>query len=137
MQGFPKKRRKPGPSKNEEKIRRNENEARLSSIPLSANYPRLESLAGELTFNYPPGNVLDSVKIQASRSQPVTLSFDCPGRCGRGKFHLGPKLAEAMTQNRERLDVAIPCPERSMGTDACGCELRGVLQLRFVPEPAQ
>lgn len=136
MQGFPKKRRKPGPSKNEEKIRRNEDADRRGAIPLGVAYPRLESVTGELTFSLAVGGVLDIKRIDANRNQNLNLSFDCPGRCGSGKFHVGPKLTQAVAQNRERLDVAEKCLERTMGVEPCGCELKGTLTLRLAPPPA-
>lgn len=135
MQGFPKRRRKPGPSKNEEKVRRQDEAERRASIPLAAAFPRLERLTGELSFVLPPGSVLETKTIDAGREENLNLSFDCPGRCGRGRFHLGPKVAAAIAQNREVLQIADACTERSMGTDACGCEMRGTLNLRLTPLP--
>ena len=136
MQGFSKRRRKPGPSKNEEKVRRQEDADRRGSIPLSAAYPRLEHLSGELSFAMAVGGVLETKRIQADRNQNVKLSFDCPGRCGSGQFHLGPKVSAAVAQGRERLDIAESCNERTMGVEPCGCKLTGTLTLRLTPPPA-
>src|SRR3954468_2637166 len=84
MAFYRKKRRKAGPSKNDEKVRRaqtaEDNERAAGT--LSTRFPSLRSLRVKVAIATPQGVVLEESEETYGPNDPFFLEADCPGSCG-------------------------------------------------------
>lgn len=126
MPGFyRKKRRKAGPSKNEEKVRRGreaEAEAHAAGT-LSSRFPGVRGVTVRIAVVSPQGVTLEEIEDSIGPDDAFQIAVDCPGRCGSGSFDFAPVVADALSRGDEQGALQIPCgePLYGGGPEACGC----------------
>ena len=124
MTFYRKKKRKVGPSKNEEKVRRGQAaEAEAESAgTLASRVPGARSLKLKLSIVSPQGVVLQEDDMTLGAQDAFIVASDCAGACGSGHFDFSQLVAEAVSQGRRSGAAEIPCPESGYGAGtACGC----------------
>jgi hypothetical protein len=128
MAFFPKKKRKTGPSKNEEKLRRTAAaEAQTQAAgTLSTRFPALRSLKLHYVFKTVQGVVLQDDEDSLQPGDAFQLSADCPGACGMGKFDFGTGVCEAIARGQDTGAVEFACAHSQYGggSNPCGCVAR-------------
>lgn len=138
MAGYFKKRKaKPGPNKNEQKVARargEEDRARMAGT-ISSKFPAVKSLRAHLTFLDPRQQPLDEKRLDLRPSDAAIFTVDCPGRCGRGVFDLGDKIAEAVGGRKAVSESATKCMETlyAGSPETCGWEVRCRLEIEYLP----
>ena len=138
MPGFyRKKRRKAGPSKNDEKVQRGrqaEAEAHAAGT-VSSRFPALRGIKVRIAVISPQGVTLEENEDLLGPNDPFQIDIDCPGRCGSGSFDFAPAVADALSRGDEQGALEIPCGETLYGggPEACGC----VAKCEFAAEFAQ
>lgn len=130
---FRKKKRKPGPSKNELKVMRGKQEA-AGGRSLGSLLPQVRSLTVSLQFLSPQGHLLDESSETLKKEDEVEFVVDCPGRCGAGTFDFSQMIERAATEHQSQLEVSAVCaqPLFAGSVEKCGCTLRCRLGLDFV-----
>jgi len=137
MAGFHKKRRRPGPSKNEEKIGRNKEEERRSH-PSNWLGNRYESVAG-LTLKFDlvgtHSENLGQETRKFGREDACAFSVPCPGLCGGGSFELGTKISEIVAAAQPSADFNVVCQHKTYSgpSSVCGVTLKCHLDLSYRP----
>jgi hypothetical protein len=128
MAFFPKKKRKAGPSKNEEKIRRAAYaEAQTQAAgTLSTRFPALRGLKLHCTFKNLQGVVLQDEQDSLEPGDAFQLTADCPGVCGTGKFDFSAGVSDAIGRGQDTGAVEFTCAYTQYGGGAnpCGCVAR-------------
>ena len=137
MAGFRKKRRVSGPSKNDEKVMRGKRDAR-GGAALDSRFPSVKHLTLKVVFLYPSDNVMAENTVSFSASDASTVSFPCPGRCGRGSFDLTLKLKGVTDSGHSQAKFSDKCKEVLYTGSAtmCDCEFRCEASIDYKPEPA-
>ncbi len=129
---FKKRRHAPGPSKNEEKImraRRAENQTRLGS-----RHAAVRQLRAELVFLDAHQTELDRKAVTRGPSDAASLSFSCPGLCGRSVFDLEPLLLQNVASRAPSFEVGLKCAAQVASSgQPCGCELKGRIDIDYFP----
>ena len=137
MPGFyRKKRRKVGPSKNEEKVRRGQAaDAEASAAgSLSSRFPSVRGVRVRITITSPQGVVLDETETLIGPNDPFIIEADCPGRCGSGSYDFSLKVSEALSRLEEEGAAEAACAEQHYGgSDACGCVARCAFAAEIAP----
>lgn len=129
MTFFKKKKRKPGPSKNEEKLRR-ARDARAeeqAAGTLAERFPSVRSVMVKLSVSTPQGVVLAESSETYGPDDYFQFEADCPGSCGSGKFDFSAVLADALQNGRASGTAQLVCAEQSYGGGpggTCGCVAR-------------
>jgi hypothetical protein len=129
MTFFKKKKRKPGPSKNEEKIRRAQAaqaEERAAGT-VAERFPSVRQIVLKLSVSTPQGVVLSEASETYGPDDAFQFEADCPGSCGSGNYDFGPILADALQNARASGTAQIICAEQSYGGGpggTCGCVAR-------------
>lgn len=140
MAFYGKRRRAPGPSKNEQKVQRAEEEARRArSIgSIAQRFPEVQRLAVKLQFLSPQGQVLAEEVRELRPADPVNLSAPCPGRCGVGKFDLAAKIESVVTARQNLAEASGVCQEPlyAGSPDSCGCKLNCRIEVTYLPAPS-
>lgn len=136
MPGFyRKKKRKVGPSKNEEKVRRGQAaDAEASSAgSLSSRFPSVRGVRASITITSIQGVVLDETETIIGPGDPFIIAADCPGRCGSGSYDFAPHIGEALSRLEETGAAEAVCAMPRYGAnEPCGC----VARCRFAAEIA-
>jgi len=112
-----KRRRKPGPSKNQKKVERRADDARPSGggPALGQAYPGVSSLTIQFAITSPQNELVTEETRRFSPGDPADLSCKCPGTCGVGAFDLTEKVS-AMVEARETAGEASgSCPIEGFG----------------------
>lgn len=137
---YRKRRRRPGPSKNEEKVSRaKEVESRnRPSNALGARFPNVLRLKVSLDFQGSRGQVLGSETRVFGPRDICNFSAPCPGTCGVGEFDLASKIAQVVTAGEAASEATGICQEHlyAGSTELCHCQLKCRLELEYVPQPA-
>ena len=96
---YRKKRRKVGPSKNDEKVGRAKAMERMSSPgnSLSARFPGVTRLVVRLTFVSRQHQLLSEETRTFGPRDACDFTAPCPGNCGVGDFDLGGKITAVIT----------------------------------------
>jgi len=122
-----KKKRKPGPSKNEEKVQR----ARVAEAQaeaagtLSSRFPTLRALRLRLAFKGAQGQLLHEKEISLRPGDALRIGADCPGACGSGTFDFSPAVSEALGRGQDSGVAELSCAQQIYGNpNACGCQGR-------------
>lgn len=141
MADYYKKRRIAGPSKNEQKIQRErENADRVRSAgTLKTRFPTVEHLIVALEFRGPQQQVLGSEVREFRPQDACEFSAACPGQCGVGSFNLEAKIEKVIESREPRSEGAGKCQEPlyAGAASVCGCELKAKIEVRYVPEPSE
>lgn len=134
MNFYPKKRRKPGPSKNDEKVQRaRQAEAQTRAAgTLATRLPGLSALEVRLTFKAANGVILAEDGLTLAAGDSFQLDADCPGACGVGRFDFAPALAEAISRGQDSGAVELACREPLYGGGGapCACAARAEFSVR-------
>jgi hypothetical protein len=133
MTFYRKKKRKPGPSKNEEKVRRGQAAADNASSAgtLAGRLSFVRSLTLKMTVTSPQGVVLSEENKKIGPNDPFLIEADCSGSCGSGSFDFSEGVAEALSRRQASGLVEFPCAEPSYSGGAsavCGCVARCAYQ---------
>jgi hypothetical protein len=133
----PKRRAKPGPSKNEQKIMR-EKEAERRAVQaglLRDRYPAVQKLSIRLDFNTPQGHLLDQ---QARALGPADVcdfsALSCPGRCsGAGMFDLETIVRQFLSTHQEKAENSGVCRVKFTpgSEEICGIRLQCRLEASY------
>lgn len=99
---YPKKKRKVGPSKNEEKLQRQQHAAddARAAGSLAQNFPGVAGLKVSITVKGAQGQLLEEKTLDIGANAPFLVSVDCPGACGSGKFDFADHVADALNNGR-------------------------------------
>lgn len=138
MPGFyRKKRRKVGPSKNEEKVRRGQSaDAQATAAgSLSSRFPSVRGVRARVTITSLQGVVLDETETIIGPNDPFLIEADCPGRCGSGSYDFAPQVAESLGRLEEDGQFEAVCqePHYGGGNEACGCVAKCVFAAETSP----
>lgn len=138
MAFYRKKRRKAGPSKNDEKVRRaqtaEDNERAAGT--LSTRFPTLRALRVKVSIATPQGVVLEESEETFGPNDPLILEADCPGSCGSGSYDFGALIAQSLENLQERGSAQVICAEPSYSGAAgatCGCIAKCEFTAEVVP----
>jgi len=126
MAFYRKKKRKAGPSKNDEKVRRaqtaEDNERAAGT--LSTRYPAVRSLRVKVSIATPQGVVLEESEETYGPNDAFVLEADCPGSCGSGHYDFAVLISQSLEVAQARGAAQIICQEASYSGAAgavCGC----------------
>ncbi len=126
MAFYRKKKRKVGPSKNDEKVRRaqtaEDNERAAGT--LSTRYPTVRALKVKVSISTPQGVVLEESEENYGPQDAFVLEADCPGSCGSGHYDFAILITQALDAAQTRGSNQIICQEASYSGAAgatCGC----------------
>lgn len=126
MPFYKKKRRKVGPSKNDQKVQRAaaaEAEERAAGT-LASRFPSVRALKVTLSIATPQGAVLETSEETFAPDDAFVIGADCPGSCGSGSYDFSPLLAAAITGGQSVGSIQLICAETSYGGGpggTCGC----------------
>lgn len=110
---FKKKRGRPGPSKNEQKVRRSaevERQERASGT-LASRYPGLKQLTIEADFFSPLGTPLEHRSTKIKPQDIFNVALACPGQCGRAHFLLDAAVEEMTASGKQSTQGVLICEE--------------------------
>jgi hypothetical protein len=99
---YPKKKRKVGPSKNDEKLQRQQDAAdnARAAGTLAQNFPGVTGLKVALSIKGAQGQLLEEKTFNLNANSPFQVKADCPGACGSGKFDFADYVADALNNGR-------------------------------------
>jgi len=122
-----KRRPNTGPSKNELRSSRNEQEARQKAYAsnLRDQFPTVARVHIEFRLETINGAILESVSRDIDRNEPLLLDIECQGGCGNGVFLLTDAISSVLRNNAENRDGMATCQAASYN-DArvpCGTKL--------------
>jgi hypothetical protein len=126
MAFYRKKIRKPGPSKNEEKVRRGEaaEAASRAAGTIATRFPGVRSLKLRLSVATPQGVVLEQSDETYGADDPFQIEANCPGSCGSGNYDFGPLIEQSLSSGSRKGTAQLVCAEASYGGGpggTCGC----------------
>lgn len=126
MAFYRKKKRKVGPSKNDEKVRRSQTaeDNERAAGTLSSRFPSLRALRVKVSIATPRGVVLEESEETYGPNDPFFLEADCPGSCGSGSYDFAVMIAQSLENLQERGAAQIVCSEPSYSGApgaTCGC----------------
>lgn len=138
MPGFyRKKRRKTGPSKNEEKVQRGRDaEAEAQSAgTLASRFPGVRGVKVRITVTSPQGVVLEENDDLIGPNDPFIIEADCPGRCGSGSYEFSEAVSAALSSHEEQGAAETACAEPLYGggPENCGCVAKCEFEAEFAP----
>lgn len=140
MAAFYKKRRNTGPSKNDLKVQRNMESARLSRSgdTIGRRFPTVQRVSIRLEIMGPQGQLLSEETRVFSPADRCGFEVQCPGRCGGGRFDLEAKLAAVLNSRETASESSGVCqnPIYAGSSEVCGCRLSCKIEAAFKPEPA-
>jgi len=138
MAFYRKKRRKVGPSKNDQKVRRaqtaEDNERAAGT--LSTRFPSVRSLKVKVSIATPQGVVLEESEETYGPNDPFFLEADCPGSCGSGAYDFAGLIGQSLEGLQERGSAQIICAEPSYSGAAgatCGCIAKCEFTAEVIP----
>lgn len=134
---YRKKRRKVGPSKNDEKVQRGldaEAETRAAGT-LSSRFPGVRGVKVRIIVTSPQGVVLEENDDLIGPNDPFVIAADCPGRCGSGSYDFAELVSAALARVEEHGAVQLACAEPLYGggPDNCGCVAKCEYEAQFSP----
>lgn len=137
---FKKRKGYQGPNKNEQKVTRGknaDNQARVYGV-LGAKFPLLKRLKIGLTFLNAQQQMLDQQTMSLGPTDAAVFTVPCPGRCGRGSFDFGGKIAETVGAGLLLSESSAKCPESlyAGSPETCGCEIKCRMEADYLPAPA-
>lgn len=137
----PKRRKAPGPSKNEIKVRRGmeaDQMARSAGL-LKDRFPFVQKLSIQLDFLTPQGHLMDQQTRVFNPPDACDFAVSCPGRCGRGSFDLAAKVRAVLESRQGRSDSSGTCAETLYpgSKEICGFNLRCRMEAMYVPQPKE
>jgi hypothetical protein len=141
MAGFyrsKKRRGRPGPSKNEEKVMRREAEARRekSAARLGDLFPAVQSVSLSWKFVTPQQETYDEGARALTAADACDLVLPCPGRCrGQGAFDLTARLRSLADSGRERGEELAVCREPLYAGSPQLCDFRLECRLQVTYNP--
>ena len=134
---FRKRRPKPSPNKNEEKVRRAVAQKRLDSLigTLAEHYPTVTRLALDVKFLSPQSLILDQQVLDFSPNSDCRFTFPCAGRCGKGAFDLTAIITQVVNSKKKLDESSRKCEERIYvgSSEACGCEMQYKINITYAP----
>jgi hypothetical protein len=138
MAFYRKKRRKAGPSKNDEKVRRAQTagDQERAAGTLSSRFPALRSLKVKVSIATPQGVVLEESEETYGPNDAFVLEADCPGSCGSGSYDFAILISQALEGLQSRGANQIVCAEPSYSGAAgavCGCIAKCDFTAEVVP----
>lgn len=132
---YPKKRRKVGPSKNDEKLQRQQHaadDARAAGT-LAQNFPGVAGLKVSILVKGAQGQLLEEKTLDLGANAPFQVAVDCPGACGSGKFEFADHIAEALgngqMSGRAELSCGMPLYSGPTGS-TCTCLATATFEAR-------
>jgi len=133
------RRRRPGPSKNEKKVRRRGEGDPAAGAPLGQVFPMLSKLSIKFSFTDARGAVVQEESRDFGAGDPCDLAFACPGICGVGTFNMVERIERAITENETAFDAVAPCGSPRYGTvsEACGSTFKCSVNLSLSEAAAQ
>lgn len=108
---YPKKKRKVGPSKNDEKLQRQQHaadDARAAGT-IAQNFPGITGVKVTISIKGAQGQLLEEKALNLGANSPFLVSVDCPGACGSGKFDFADHVADALNNERLSGRVELSC----------------------------
>lgn len=132
---YPKKKRKVGPSKNDEKLQRQQyaaDSARAAGT-LAQNFPGTTGLKVALSVKGAQGQLLEEKSINIGANDTFKVAVDCPGACGGGKFDFADYVADALNNGRTSGKAELPCGMPTYSGPAgmtCTCVATAVFEAR-------
>ena len=137
MAFYRKKKRKAGPSKNDEKVRRaqtaEDNERAAGT--LSTRYPSIRNLRVKVSIATPQGVVLEESEEVYGPNDAFVLEADCPGSCGSGHYDFAVLVTASLDAAQTRGSSQTVCQQASYSGAAgatCGC----IAKCEFTAEQA-
>ncbi len=132
---YRKKKRKVGPSKNDEKLQRAQDAAagERAAGTLVMNFPGVTGLKASLSVKGAQGQILEERVLNIGANDPFMIVTDCPGACGSGKFDFADFVAEALSTDRLTGRADLPCGMPSYGGGGgatCACVASCVFEAR-------
>lgn len=132
---YPKKKRKVGPSKNDEKLQRQERAAdnARAAGTLAQNFPGVAGLKIALSVKGAQGQLLEEKSISLGAGDAFQVAAECPGACGGGKFDFADHIADALGNGRLSGKAELPCgmPTYSGPSGStCTCVATAVFEAR-------
>jgi hypothetical protein len=135
MAGFqkPRRRAKPGPSKNELKVRHEANREKMveQSGTLTERYPQVKGFEISWLMKTPEGAVLGQGTRRVKPDEPLMFDVPCDGGCGNGLFLLTDAVHDFLGRGAEQHQGRGTCRAASYRNAAvpCGVELTYTLKL--------
>ncbi len=129
MAGFqkPRRRAKPGPSKNELKVNQERSREKMleQSGKLGDRYPQVQSLEISWQMKTPEGALLGQEKKLVKAGDPLLFDVPCEGGCGNGLFLLTDVVNDLLARGGEQHQGRGTCRAASYKNAAmpCGVEL--------------
>ena len=125
MTFYKKKKRKVGPSKNEEKVRRGQAAQAEADAAGTLSSRGARSLTVKLTVTSPQGVILQEDEHTYGANDAFVVEADCPGACGSGSYDFAPAIADALSRRQAQGEGEAACAESGYGAGtACGCVAR-------------
>jgi hypothetical protein len=141
MATYRKKKRNPGPSKNEEKVERARQAEAMNRTgnSVGARFPEVGSLKITLAFTGAQGQSFGEVTKTYKPQDPCDFATPCPGRCGVGSFDLASKIAAVVTAHEMVSEGSGVCQEKPYAgaTEPCGCTLKARVEATYRSIPSQ
>jgi len=133
----PKRRKAPGPSKNEMKVRRGMEADQMtrSAGVMKDRFPAVQKLSIQLDFLTPQGHLMDQQTRVFTPADACDFAVPCPGRCGRGSFDLAAKVRVVLESRQGRSDSSGTCAETLYpgSKEICGSQLRCRMEAAYTP----
>jgi len=130
-----KKKRKPGPSKNQKKVaRRAQDDAGPDSPVLGRLLPGVSSLTIAFSITSPQNELVKEENISFKQNEPVELSCACPGTCGVGKFDLSEKVAAMVEAQETEGEASGACQMEGFGgiPEPCGYIMHCRINIAYI-----
>lgn len=129
-----KKRRRPGPSKNQKKVQRRQveqREARGGSL-LKELHPEVTGLTIHLSYMSPQAELVSEETRRFGPADSTDFSCACPGTCGVGAFDLREKIGAVIETRESMSESSGKCEtERFGGIEPCGYVLKCKIEVQY------
>jgi hypothetical protein len=136
MPGFqkPRRRAKPGPSKNELKVSQERDRERMleQSGRLGERYPHVQGLEISYQMKTPEGAVLAQEKKRLKPDDSLMLDVPCEGGCGNGLFLLTDAIHDLLSKGAEQHQGRGSCRAASYKNAAMPCGTELIYQIRVI-----
>lgn len=126
-----KRKRKPGPSKNEKKVGRRDGSP--NGPALRQIHPEVSNLTIQISFTSPQKALIKEETLTFSPEDPTAFSLACPGACDVGAFDFTEKIGDMIAAQESSSETTGTCKVEGLGgiPPMCGYVLKARIEIAY------
>lgn len=128
-----KRKRKPGPSKNEKKVQRRDGGGFGTRPVLSQIHPEVSNLTIQIAFTSPQKALIKEETLTFSPEDATAFSCACPGVCDVGTFDFTEKIGDMVAAQELMAETTGTCQVEGLGgiPPTCGYILKAHIEITY------